>query len=196
MTECPNCGSGLTSKSSTGEQQILCNLKNEGGLQERLDILPLLTEETYLKTYPEERRCQAFLEFCGEGDVEAIVDLLRGDGENEADEGQSEGKSIDVLRYQDQIRTMNSGLHVAVQNQRTEIAWLLLLLASSLDLSYFPASALDAARAFDLERENQTGKLDIRNLKDGEGMTADQRAASMGGVWQEWVSSGRLKPPG
>ena len=109
----------------SGEQQLLCNLKNEGGLQERLDILPILTEESYLKAYPEERRCRAFLEFCGEGDVEAIVDLLNDDDDGEEDEensSQGAGHGIDVLRYQDQVGSIGSGLHVAVQNQRVEVA--------------------------------------------------------------------------
>ena len=197
MNECPNCGIGLTSNSSTGEQQILCNLKNEGGLQERLDILPLLTEEMYLKAYPEERRCQAFLEFCGEGDIEAIVDILNDDGEVNEDGGEMpEGKRVDVLRYQDQIRTMNSGLHVAIQNMRTDVAWLLLLLASKLDVSKVPTKVLDAAKNLDLDRDDQTGKVDIRDLRDSEGMTANQRASMLGGIWQEWVASGMLEPPG
>ena len=179
---------------ATGQQQLLCNLKNEGGLQESLDILPILTEESYLKAYPEERRCRAFLEICGEGDVEAIVDLLNDDEEEDA-EGVQVGKNVDVLRYQDQIGSMGSGLHVAVQNQRFEVIWLLLFLASTLDLSCFPTDMLNAAQNLGLEREGQSGKTDVRSLRDSDGMTAEQRARSIGGVWTEWIDSGRLKPP-
>lgn len=199
MSECPSCGRNLITTTPSGEQQLSCNLNNEGGLQERLDILPILTEESYLKAYPEERRCRAFLEFCGEGDVEAIVDLLNDgddDGEeNDEDTGQGSGQSIDVLRYQDQLGSMGSGLHVAVQNQRMEVVWLLLLLASTLKTDQFPASVLQAAQSFELQREIQTGKADIRSLKDSQGMTAEQRAAGIGGLWTEWLQSGRLKPP-
>ncbi len=178
----------------SGEQQLLCNLKNEGGLQERLDILPILTEESYLKAYPEERRCRAFLEFCGEGDVEAIVDLLN-DDDGEEDEEKGAGHGIDVLRYQDQLGSMGSGLHVAVQNQRMEVAWLLLLLASTLQIDQFPADVLQAAQNLGIHREDQSGQIDIRSLQDSQGMTAEERAAGIGGMWTEWLQSGRLKPP-
>ena len=198
MSECPNCGRNLITITPSGEQQLLCNLKNEGGLQERLDILPILTEESYLKAYPEERRCRAFLEFCGEGDVEAIVDLLNDGDDVEEDEetsGQEAGPSIDVLRYQNSIGSMGSGLHVAVQNQRAEVAWLLLLLASNLKLDQFPAAVLQAAQSLGIRREDQSGKADIRSLNDSQGMTAEQRAAGVGGLWTEWLQSGRLRPP-
>ncbi len=197
MSECPNCGRTLITITTTGEQQLLCNLKNEGGLQEGLDMLPILTEETYLKAFPEERKCRAFLEFCGEGDVEAIIDLLNDGDDGEGDEevpSQGVGHSIDVLRYQDQIGSMGSGLHVAVQNQKTEVAWLLLFLASALEVDQFPA-AVRAAQNLGIQREDQSGKADIRSLKDSHGMTAEQRAAGIGGAWTEWLQSGRLKPP-
>lgn len=197
MTECPNCGRSLRTTTSSGEQQLLCNLRNEGGLQEGLDMLPILTEESYLKAYPEERRCRAFLEFCGEGDVEAIVDLLNDDDGEEDEEisGQGAGHSLDVLRYQDQIGSLGSGLHVAVQNQSMEVAWLLLLLASTLQIDQFPAAVLQAAQNLGIQREDQSGKPDIRLLKDSQGMTAEQRAAGIGEFWTEWLQSGRLAPP-
>ena len=182
----------------SGEQQLLCNLKNEGGLQERLDILPILTEESYLKAYPEERKARAFLEFCGEGDVEAIVDLLNDsdDGEEEPEtSGSIAAQELDILRYQDQIGSMGSGLHMAIQNQRTDVVWLLLLLASTLKMDEFPSAAIQAAQNLGIQREDQSGKADIRSLKDSQGTTAEQRAASMGGIWTEWVRSGRLKSP-
>ena len=198
MSECPNCGRNLITTTASGEQQLLSNLKNEGGLQERLDILPILTEESYLKAYPKERRCRAFLEFCGEGDVEVIVDLLNDGGDGEEDEenlGQDAGHRIDVLRYQDQIGSLGSGLHSAVQNHRVEVAWLLLFLASTLKLDQFLSAVLEAAQDFGMQREDQSGKADIRSLTDSEGVTAEQRAAAVGGPWTEWLQSGRLRPP-
>ena len=188
LTECPHCHQDLTTISASGEQQILCNLKNEGGLQQGLDILPLLTEETYLKAYPEERKGQAFLEFCREGDLEAIVDLLN-------DEEDRSGDEIDILRYQDSIRSMDSGLHVAVKMGKPEIAWLLLLLASNLDPLALPHDVISTSESLGLQREAQDGKSDIRTLRDAEEMTAEQRAAATGGMWEEWVRLGRLKPP-
>lgn len=198
ISECPNCRRNLITTTPSGEQQLLCNLNNEGGLQEGIDMLPILTEEGYLKAYPEERRCRAFLEFCGEGDVEAIVDLLNDgdDGEQEEESpGRGTSQSIDVMRYQDSLRSMGSGLHVAVQNQRMEVAWLLLLLASTLEMDQFPAAVLQGAQDLGIQREDQSGKIDIRSLRDSHGMTAEQRAADMGGMWTEWLRLGRLKPP-
>lgn len=198
VSECPNCGRNLITTTASGEQQLLCSLKNEGGLQERLDILPIITEESYLKAYPEERRCRAFLEFCGEGDIEAIVDVLNDGDDGEEDEespGQGARHSIDVLRYQDQIGSLGSGLHIAVQNDRMEVAWLLLLLASTLKLDQFPSAVIQAAQNFGIQREDQSGKADIRSLTDSQGMTAEQRAAGIGEPWTEWLQSGRLKPP-
>ena len=198
MTECPKCGKDLISRTSTGEQQLLCNLKNEGGLQERLDILPILAEESYLKAYPEERKCRAFLEFCGEGDVEAIVELLHAgakDEENEEDAEATTERDVDVLRYQDQIGSLGSGLHVAIENNQPQVAWLLLYLASSMDINQFPEEVLQAAQSLGLRRESQSSKTDIRSLRDAEGGTAEQRAARTGGAWDEWVGCGRLRPP-
>ncbi|KAL9128418.1 MAG: hypothetical protein Q9217_002909 [Psora testacea] len=122
----------------------------------------------------------------GEGHVEAIVDLLNNDEEEEEDNTGNvyEVEKVDVLRYQDQIRTMNSGLHIAIHNQRSEVAWLLLLLASNLDHSLFPAEVLLAAEHLGLNREDQSGNVDIRTLQDAGGMTAEQRAAETGGVWK------------
>lgn len=192
ITECPNCAKNIASTSPAENQQILCDLNNEGGFQENLDILPLLTEESYLKAYPEERKCRAFLEFCREGDVQAIVELLN-DNDDEDDEGSmQEGRKIDVLRYQDQIGDMQSGLHAAVMGGSREVAWLLLLLASELDLLEFPAGVFQEAEALGVMREESTGKVDIRSLRDAHGRTAEQLAAEVDGVWVGWPGTGRL----
>ena len=189
---CPNCEENITSTNSFDrEQQVICNLNNEGGMQEGIDILPILTEESYLKAYPEERKCRAFLEFCKEGDVEAIVDVLKDD--DEEDEGEADGEdgvtdnengsaeaahkqSADILRYQDPTGSMVSGLHLAVMNGMVEVIWLLLLLASNLDYSQFPAEVKRAAEQLGITREDQTGKIDIRTLKDSNGRTAEDIA--------------------
>ena len=204
ITECPNCGINVARNAQNGDQQVICNIKNEGGLQEGLDILPLLAEESYLKAFPEERRCRAYLEFCGEGDVEAIINLLQDDDdyddgdEEPGDTVKSEAKNvdplerIDVLRYQDPMGSMSSGLHVAIANKRIEVVWLLLLLASTLALAQFPPEILEAAGQWKVARENQSGKVDIRTLKDGEGTTAAERATAAGDFWNDWLTSGRL----
>lgn len=174
------------------DQKMLCNITNEGGLQEGVDILPLLVEESYLKTFPEERRPRAFLEFCAEGDIEAIVTLLDDDGDDNDDDEDVAEEKIDPLRYQDPINSLSSGLHIAIAHGRIEVVWLLLLLASTLPMSQFPSEVFQAADRLQLSRGDQSGKVDIRTLKDGDGMTPAQRAGSAGDMWNDWLTSGRL----
>jgi hypothetical protein len=200
VTECPECGKDIASMAN-GTQQVLCNLNNEGGLQKDLDILPLLSEESYLKAYPEDRKARAFLEFCREGDYKAIVDMLQDDEVEDEDEDEEMGDSdqsgkevgIDkLLRYQDPIGDMQSGLHAAVQAQSREVAWLLLLLASNLDLMEFPPLVFQEAEAMGIMRGLTEDKVDIRSLKDSDGKTAEDLAADIGGVWIGWTGNGRL----
>jgi hypothetical protein len=201
ITQCPNCGKDLATTSSDGTQQLLCNLNNEGGLQQNLDILPLLGEESYLKAYPEERKCRAFLEFCREGDIKAVIDLLQDDEEDDSDDEDKmqddtqPGRKIgpdELLRYQDPIGDMQSGLHAAVQAGSREVAWLLLLLASNLDLLQFPPEVFQEAESLGIMRGVTEGKTDIRSLKDADGKSAEDLAKEIGGVWVGWPGTGRL----
>ncbi|KAJ4303253.1 hypothetical protein N0V90_002146 [Kalmusia sp. IMI 367209] len=200
ITECPACGKNIASTSSAGTQQVLCNLNNEGGLQENLDILPLLTEESYLKAYPNERKCRAFLEFCREGDMQAIIGMLQGDSDDEdedeemADEETEKEVGIDaLLRYQDPIGEMQSGLHAAVQAQSREVAWLLLLLASNFPLLEFPPEVFQEAETLGIMRGLTEDKTDIRSMRDANGKTAEDLAREIGGVWATgWVGTGKL----
>lgn len=192
VTECPNCSRNLITTSPTGTQVLLVQLHNEGGLQQNLDILPLLTEESYLKAYPEERKSRAFLEFCREGDVQAIIDMLRPDIDSDDDGGEEEMEVSpqDLLKYQDTIGDGRSGLHAAVAAQSKEVAWLLLLLASNLHPKEFPAEVLYEAEALQIQRG--IVDVDIRGLRDKDGRTAEDLAREIGGVWEGWVGSGRL----
>jgi hypothetical protein len=185
VTRCPHCSKDISSTDPSGETQILCNLLNEGGIQERLDILPVLSEELYLKAYPDDRKPRAFLEFCREGDIEAIVDLLKATDEDDEDENEDMDEDMDegsespidaatVLRYQDPIGEMQSALHLAVISSKASVVWLLLLLASNLEPQHFPAEVKTAAEQLGISREDQNGKVDIRTLKDGDGKIAAQ----------------------
>jgi hypothetical protein len=178
-------------------------VNNEGGFQQSEDLLPLLSEESYLKAYPEERKCRAFLEFCRQGDVQAVLALLQDneDEDNDDDEDEAEndedimqqaGKQIDLLRYQDPLGEMQSPLHAAVAGGSREVAWLLLLLASTLDLQAFPPQVLHEAQSAGISRKHQQGKIDIRTLRDIEGRSAEYLAANQGGVWAEWCGNERL----
>ena len=171
-------------------------------MQADLDILPLLTEESYLKAYPEDRKARAFLEFCREGDYKAIVEMLQDDEIEEDDDGDEEmgdseepGKEVGIdrmLRYQDPIGQMESGLHAAVHAQSREVAWLLLLLASNLDLKEFPALVFQEAASLGIMRGLTEDKVDIRSLKDANGKTAEEIAKEIGGVWVGWTDNQRL----
>jgi hypothetical protein len=203
ITECPNCQQSLLTPGPNGGQQLLCTVHNEGGVQENLDILPILTEEAYLHAYPEDQISRAFLELCREGDVSAVVNLLKSCNEPESeddddddemdDEPRVARKSMDdILRYQDPIGDMQSGLHAAVSGNSREVAWLLLLLASELPELEFPALVYQQAASLGIMREDQTGKVDIRSLKDSQGRSAEQLAVQSGGVWHGWAGTGRL----
>lgn len=157
----------------------------------------MLKEESYLKAFPEERKARAFLEFCAQGDVGAILDLVKsGDEEDFSNDGNSEGatKSIDVLRYQDPLSSLDSSLHIAIRNGQEDVAWLLLLLASSLEPHRFPSDIIQGAETLGAVRESQTGKVDIRVLENEEHLTAEALARRLGGRWQGWVEGQILTP--
>lgn len=191
ITQCPSCSKNISSLSSEGQQQVLCIVRNEGGIQTDFDILPTATEEAYLRAYPEERRGHAFLEFCREGDVDAIINLVRDEDEDE-ELKEEEG---DVLRYQGTFEGIEgSGLHVAIRYQREEVAWLLLALASSLEWSKFPPVVLQAMESLGLSKSDRKSEPDIRKLKDGENRSVIDLAKQVGGLWTSWITDGRLTP--
>ena len=213
LAKCPNCSRDIVSSpasagssTTTGDQQIIVDLNNEGGLQEQIDILPILKEESYLRAYPEERKCRAFLEFCREGDHRAIVDLLKSCTElPDADDinvdeinnafTSSTQTPDEILRYQDPIGEMASGLHAAAANGHREVAWLLLLLASQFPEMEMPALVFQEAAALGMMREDQEGKVDIRSLRDAQGRTAEDVALEVGVIWTGWIGNGRLALP-
>ena len=211
LSRCPNCSREIITSPASGSsaaagetQQILVDLNNEGGLQEQIDIFPILKEESYLRAYPEERKCRAFLEFCREGDHRAIVDLLKScseqpeDGEVDemTDAAVASNKTADeILRYQDPIGEMASGLHAAAANGHREVAWLLILLASQFPGMDIPALVFQEAAALGVMREDQEGKVDIRSLRDAQGRTAEDVAKEVGVIWNGWIGNGRLALP-
>jgi len=221
LSHCPACNADITShpdagSSSDAQQQprILVTMNNEGGLQENIDIFPILQEESYLRAYPEERKSRAFLEFCREGDHKAIVDLLNSsnddddedsDSDEEMDDGNASSNNrenplsgpskspAEILRYQDPLNGMQSGLHAAAANGHREVAWLLLLLASELPQTEFPPLVFQEAAAMGVMRDEQEELTDIRSLRDASGRSAEDVAVQEGGVvWNGWVGNGRL----
>jgi hypothetical protein len=192
VTECPNCSKDISSLSPSSQQQVLCTVRNEGGVQEDFDILPSATEEAYLRTYPEERIGHAFLEFCREGDVDALVHLIK---DAELNDSEEEIEKVDLLRYQRTFEGIEgSGLHVAIRYNQEEVAWLMLVLGSSLDWAQFPPRVLQGMKALNLSKEERKAGIDVRSLKDSEGRNAAALAQEVGGLWLDWCNSGRLLP--
>ena len=162
-------------------------------MQEKYDILPAATEEAYLRAYPEERKGHAYLEFCREGDIDAIVHMMR-DAEEDSEEEEEE-EIADILRYRGTFEGIDgSGLHVAIRQNQQEVAWLLLALGSQLEWSRFPSIVLQAMQGVGLRKEDRSGEPDIRTLVDSEGRTPEALAKQLGGVWEEWLKENRLSP--
>lgn len=219
--KCPACGRSIVTHppstssvfSSDQTEQIIVDITNEGGLQTGIDIMPILKEENYLRAYPEETKCRAFLELCREGDYRAVVDLLKSTSEgivanaddwdetmdHDSGEEPSRGEKTadEILRYQDPFGDMQSGLHAAVANGHREVAWLLLLLASKFPELEIPALVYQEAATLGVMREPQEGKVDIRSLRDSHGQTAEDVAMQGAGAsWNGWIGNGRLAMPG
>ena len=197
-TQCPNCAKPISTKSQqgVGEEQILCTVRNEGGVQREFDILPSVTEEAYLRSHPEEMVGRAFLEFCREGDGDAVVCLVRDEmvASTAGLEGGEREEVVDVLRYVGQFEGADgSGLHVAIRNGQEGVAWLLLGLASGLEWERFPAGVLQEMKGFGLEKSDRVQGVDVRTLKDSEGRTAEELAGQVGGLWGKWLKDGRLR---
>lgn len=206
LDKCPICAQVIGS-----HDKVLVDYCNEGGLQQGLDILPILREEAYFRAYPEERKCRAFLELCREGDHIAVAELLRGTdsvSDNDEDDemvddddndnastasARAGGKTTnEILRYQDPMAGMQSALHAAVANGSREVAWLLILLASNFPETDIPALVYQEAARLGVMREDQAGMVDIRSLKDAQGRTAEDIAGESGVIWNGWIGNGRL----
>ncbi|KAI1183002.1 hypothetical protein F5B17DRAFT_156285 [Nemania serpens] len=199
--KCPSCqsslaennaGSSATTSSlpSTSGVSILTRYTNEGGVQEGLDILPAITEEAYLEANPHARPARAFHVMCSEGDVDGIVDLLR-----DIDQDEEPALSpAQLIRYQDPLAGMKSGLHLAIEQGREEVVWLLLWIASPLRTDAFPGPLREIAEAMGLQRPDTPPFDDIRAIKDDRGRAAEAIAAERGEPWIALLQANVLRP--
>lgn len=153
-----------------------------------LDIFPLIKEEAYLDANPAARPARAYITMCGEGDVTGIVELLRAMNEDPDEEDMS---TAELLRYQDPLDGMKTGLHIAIEKSQQESAWLLLWLASELPTASFPDEVAQAAGTMGAGRETAQGP-DIRNLRDEQNRTANDVAGTMGHTWGGMLAAGAL----
>lgn len=130
---------------------------------------------------------------CSEGDIGGIVELLQ--NISNQDDQYSEEQSmdpVDILRYQDPLDGMKSGLHVAVEKNQMEVVWLLLWLASNMNSSSFPQQAVNVAQILGAERNIDWRGVDIRTLRNANGDTAGGVAERVGGSMAELVRAGIL----
>ncbi|KAJ5041047.1 uncharacterized protein L3040_005604 [Drepanopeziza brunnea f. sp. 'multigermtubi'] len=169
---------------------ILTRYHNEGGVQENLDILPLITEEAYLDANPAARPARAFMTMCGEGDVARVIELLTA---LQQDPEEGDMSPSELLRFQDPLDGMKTGLHVAIERSQQEAVWMLLWLASGLPSHVFPSEVVQAAESMEASRGTAEGGVDIRRLSDGEGRTGEDVAKGMGAEWAGLLGAGVLR---
>lgn len=197
---CPACERSIVSTSpgpsatntilpAQEEPHVIARYHNEGGVQENLDILPLITEEAYLDANPAARPARALMTMCAEGDVSGIMELLQ-----DIDEIEEEGamSPAEILRFQDPLDGMKTGLHVAIERSQQETVWLLLWLASGLQTHVFPEEVAQAAATMGADRETAAG-VDIRSLRNEQEQTAEDVARSMGNSWAGLLGAGILR---
>ncbi|KAH7148971.1 hypothetical protein EDB81DRAFT_482715 [Dactylonectria macrodidyma] len=194
--KCPGCaaylpvneaGPSVTNPSTPAQTRtvILAKYINEGGVQDNLDILPSITEEAYLETHPEARPARALHLMCTAGDAIGIVELLR-DASDEVDDMGS------LIRYQDPLDELKSGLHHAIEHSQNEVTWLLLWLSSTLPNEAFPDSVRHMAESINIGRLQVTVDGDIRGLQDAQGQTAAALAQRLQGPWFIMLEAGIL----
>lgn len=199
--QCPSCDASIVSQAAgpsatntllpgrSQQPQLLTRYHNEGGIQDQLDILPLVAEEAYLDAHPAARPARAFIILCGEGDVTGIVELLNAIEEDRDEEDMSPS---DLLRYQDPLDENKTGLHVAMEKSQQEVVWLLLWLASHLQTEVFPEEVVEAAHKLDASRKFAEG-ADIRGFRDDQHRNAEDIARNIPTVWGGLLGAGILK---
>ena len=162
---CPYCGSAIDR-----DGRVPTTYRNEGGLQEDLDIWPNLAEEAHLEEHPEERPARAFQALCAAGDIAEILQLFNNHEENSDEGDMSIGE---ILRYQDPVRGptwSKTALHLAIEKDQQHVAWLLIYLCVDLPITAFPDSFVTVARLAGVEgvKAKYAEGVDIRSIEDCE----------------------------
>lgn len=131
----------------------------------------------------------SILSVCAEGDVVGIVELLQAI-EEDSDDGDM--SPAEILRYQDPLDGMKTGLHIAIEKSQQEAAWALLWLASDIPTSAFPEEVTRDAQVMSSGRQTTQGP-DIRGLRTSSGKSAADLAEGMGGTWAALLGAGFLR---
>ncbi|KAK3956776.1 hypothetical protein QBC32DRAFT_87828 [Pseudoneurospora amorphoporcata] len=211
---CPSCDTYLPSNTLSGSSNqpsipisatntllptsqglaILCEYHNEGGLQSSLDILPSLTEEAYLSSNPSARPARALHTMASEGDFAGIIELLTDVAASDpSDEDGGAGITpSELLTFRDPLNEGKTALHLAVENRREEVFWLLLWLGSGLPTDMFPEEVVQVANGVGVgERREQVGQEeDVRWVRDERGRSVKEVCEEVGGRWWEMTVGG------
>ncbi|PHH63089.1 hypothetical protein CDD81_6334 [Ophiocordyceps australis] len=194
--KCPSCHTYLPDKpvlpSNSSpvpppvlEASIYALYSNEGCHDENVDLLPSIKEEAYLQKNPEARPARALHVMCTEGDVQGMIEMLHDLDGQETDIGS-------ILSYQDPLSNMKSGLHLALENGRQDVAWILLWMGSAADVNRFPVNVRQTAELMGLGRLDVHPRKDLRELKDGQGRLAQDVARQNPEVWTALLETGVL----
>jgi len=115
------------------------------------------------------------------------------DDEDMTEAEEHDDEPLDVLRYQDPLGEGQSALHITLEGGYTDIVWALLWRGSTLEEQAFPPGLRVQAQTLGLRREEDIeAKVDIRSLRDGQGRRGEDVARQLGGVWLDWIHTGRL----
>ncbi|KAK3492456.1 uncharacterized protein B0T23DRAFT_142573 [Neurospora hispaniola] len=169
---------------------ILTQYHNEGGVQSSLDILPALTEEAYLSSNPSARPARAMHTMAAEGDFAGIIELLTDVAASEDEE--TTITPSELLTFRDPLNEGKTALHLAVENGREEVFWLLLWLGSGLPTEVFPAEVVEVANGVGVgERRAEVGaEEDVRWVRDERGRSVKEVCGEVGGRWAEMAVGG------
>ncbi|KAK0701508.1 hypothetical protein B0T21DRAFT_397479 [Apiosordaria backusii] len=154
------------------------------GMQENLNILPHLTEESHLLSHPSHRPARALHTLSSEGDTSGLLELLA-----DADSDPEITLSLpQLLSFRDPLNNSKTALHVALENTQEEIFWLLLWLASGVHTSVFPEQVVQSCEGVGLPRRQTVPKEeDLRFIPDGEGSTPGRYCVELGGAWKQYA---------
>jgi len=129
---------------------------------------------------------------CSQGDIGGIFELLQRVEEDHEESEQGSMSLEELLRYQDPLDGLKSALHLAVENSKQEVVWLLLWLASDVPYDKFPEEAIRVAENVNASRKTAVSGVDIRSLRNTAGQAGGDVAHYMGGLWTPLLQSGIL----
>ena len=128
-----------------------------------------------------------------EGDFAGIIELLSDVAASDEDEEHAITPS-ELLTFRDPLNEGKTALHLAVENGREEVFWLLLWLGSGLPNEVFPAEVVQVAHGVGVgERRAEVSRdEDVRWVRDERGRSVKEVCGEVGGRWAEFALGGLL----